>query len=66
MSGSIRTGSYTNRDNQKVYTTDVIVEECDFAESKKQQESQNNGPSPYGSGDGFMDADLSDSRLPFD
>lgn len=33
--GRIQTGSYTNKDGQKVYTTDVIVEECEFAESKK-------------------------------
>lgn len=32
--GRIQTGSYTNRDGQKVYTTDVIVEETEFAESK--------------------------------
>ena len=32
--GRIQTGSYTNKDNQKVYTTDVIVEEHDFCESK--------------------------------
>lgn len=34
ISGRIQTGSYTNRDGVKVYTTDVIVEEQDFAESK--------------------------------
>ena len=34
ISGRIQTGSYTNRDGLKVYTTDVIVEEQDFAESK--------------------------------
>ena len=32
--GRIQTGSYTNKDGQKIYTTDVIVEEHDFAESK--------------------------------
>ena len=32
--GRIQTGSYTNKDGQKVYTTDVIVEEQEFAESK--------------------------------
>lgn len=35
--GRIQTGSYTNRDNQKVYTTDVVVEEVEFCESKGQQ-----------------------------
>ena len=34
ISGRIQTGSYTNKDGQKVYTTDVIIEEHDFAESK--------------------------------
>ena len=33
--GRIQTGSYTNKDGQKVYTTDVVVEEMEFAESKK-------------------------------
>lgn len=32
--GRIQTGSYTNKDDQKVYTTDVVVEEHEFAESK--------------------------------
>lgn len=34
ISGRIQTGSYTNRDGNKVYTTDVVVEEQEFAESK--------------------------------
>ena len=34
ISGRIQTGSYTNRDGQKVYTTDVVAEEVEFAESK--------------------------------
>ena len=33
--GRIRTGSYTNKERQKVYTTEVVVEEIEFAESKK-------------------------------
>lgn len=32
--GEIRTGSYTNKDGQKVYATDVVIDECEFAESK--------------------------------
>ena len=36
ISGRIQTGSYTNKDGQKVYTTDVVVEEQEFAESKLQ------------------------------
>lgn len=34
VSGRIQTGSYTNRDGVKVYTTEVVIEEQDFAESK--------------------------------
>ena len=37
VSGRIQTGSYTNRDGKKVYTTDVVVEEQEFAESKNAQ-----------------------------
>lgn len=72
ISGRIQTGSYTNRDGQKVHTTDVIVEEQDFAESKAAS-AQNNiqaGPSPYGpapsSSDGFMNIpDGIDEEIPF-
>ena len=38
VTGRIQTGSYTNRDGQKVYTTDVVIEEQEFAESKKAAE----------------------------
>ena len=34
VSGRIQTGSYTNKDGQKVYTTEVVVEDQEFAESK--------------------------------
>ncbi len=34
VTGRIQTGSYTNRDGQRVYTTDVVVEDQEFAESK--------------------------------
>ena len=63
ITGRIQTGSYTKKDGQKVYTTDVIVEECEFAESKnanqsQKQESENreSGISPYGNlpSDGFV------------
>ena len=46
ITGRIQTGSYTNRDGQKVYTTDVVVEDQEFAESKASA-SQNSG-SNYG------------------
>ena len=38
VEGRIQTGSYTNKDGQKVYTTDVAVENCEFAESKNSSE----------------------------
>ena len=44
VTGRIQTGSYTNRDGQKVYTTDVVVEEQEFAESKASSDNhQGNG-----------------------
>lgn len=39
LSGRIQTGSYTNRDGQKVYTTEVVAEEQEFAESKKTEDT---------------------------
>ena len=68
--GRINTGSYTNRDGQKVYTTDIVVEEQEFAESKASQgtSDQQDKPSPHGSanGDGFMNIDDSiQEELPF-
>lgn len=65
--GRIQTGSYTNRDGQKVYTTDVVVEEQEFAESKGS--SENNGadrPQPTTDNNGFMNIpDGIDEELPF-
>ena len=46
VSGRIQTGSYTNRDGQKVYTTDVVVEECEFAESKNAGGESSGGFTP--------------------
>ena len=43
VEGRIQTGSYTNRDNQKVYTTDVVVENAEFAESKNASAGNGNG-----------------------
>lgn len=63
--GRIQTGSYTNRDGQKVYTTDVLVEEAEFAESKKAAGEQSN-PEPQTDDDGFMNIpDEIDEELPF-
>lgn len=70
ITGRIQTGSYTNRDGQKVYTTDVVVEEQEFAESKRSSENAGNGrnaaPAPSPDGDGFMNIpDGIDEELPF-
>ena len=80
ISGRIQTGSYTNRDGQKVYTTDVVVEEVEFAESKASQERSGAsagmptaaGTTPGGAAglttdkDGFMSIpDGIDEELPF-
>ena len=51
VSGRIQTGSYTNKEGQKVYTTDVIVEEQEFCEKKGEGESQNTPKAD----EGFMD-----------
>ncbi len=63
--GHIQTGSYTNKDGQKVYTTDVIVDEHEFVESKAASQ-QSGGDSAPVSSDGFMSIpDGVDSELPF-
>lgn len=67
VSGRIQTGSYTNRDGQKVYTTDVMIEEQEFAESKGSAQKQNTQPAKEEDGmDGFMNIpDGLDESLPF-
>ena len=75
ITGRIQTGSYTNRDGVKVYTTDIVVEEQEFAESKAAggaSTPSNNyqaspAPSPSADiGDGFMNIpDGIDEELPF-
>jgi single-strand DNA-binding protein len=73
VSGRIQTGSYTNRDGVKVYTTEVIVEDQEFAESKASGEQSaaayNSRPAAAPSapvGDGFMNIpDGLDEELPF-
>ena len=70
--GSIRTGSY-ERDGKKIYTTDVVVEEHEFCESKGAAGNSNNGSNERGSGaaaagadDDFMDIpDGINEELPF-
>ncbi len=77
VSGRIQTGSYTNRDGQKVYTTEVIVDDQEFADSKGAAGAGDGGynnyqpasrPAPQSAiGDGFMNIPdgVEDEGLPF-
>lgn len=73
LTGRIQTGSYDNKDGQKVYTTDVVVENVEFVESKSsgdnqgQNQSARPDPSQAVGGDGFMNIpdDGIDEELPF-
>jgi len=72
VSGRIQTGSYTNKDGQKVYTTEVIVDDQEFADSKHNGENDGyqptSRPAPTSAiGDGFMNIPdgVEDEGLPF-
>lgn len=75
VTGRIQTGSYTNKEGKKVYTTEVVVEEQEFAESKAAAANYNGGgyqqapsrPEPtQAAGDGFMNIpDAIEEELPF-
>lgn len=75
VSGRIQTGSYTNRDGVKVYTTEVIVDDQEFADSKGGASGEGGGgyqptsrPAPSSAiGDGFMNIPdgVEDEGLPF-
>ena len=75
ITGRIQTGSYTNKDGVRVYTTEVIVEDQEFAESRAESEANRSsfqsspapGPAPsIDAGDGFMNIpDGIDEELPF-
>ena len=61
LEGRIQTGSYTKRDGTKVYTTDVVVEAVEFAESKSASAG-----APVDNTDGFMTiVDDLDEGMPF-
>lgn len=61
ISGRIQTGSYTDKEGKKIYTTDIVVEEHFFCESKNQDAPAQEPSQP--SGDGFMN--IPDEELPF-
>lgn len=66
VSGRIQTGSYTGQDGNKVYTTDVVVEEHFFCEGKNQYAPAQEQPQPSTSSDGFMNIpDGLEEELPF-
>lgn len=66
IEGRWQSGSYTNRDSQKVYTNDCVVESCEFAESKNANQSERPQPMPQTGSDGFMSIpDGIDEELPF-
>lgn len=72
IEGRIQTGSYTNQDGQKVYTTDVVAENVEFGESKNSNHAagapSEARPAPSSSiGDGFMKIpdSVEDEGLPF-
>ncbi len=71
LEGRLQTGSYTNKEGQKVYTTDVIVDNIEFAESKNAQGGSGNGqsyerPQPTGTDSGFINIPEGiDEELPF-
>jgi len=73
ISGRIQTGSYTNKDGNKVYTTEVVVEDQEFAQNRDEN-NHSGGFNPAGgnaapsvdAGDGFMNIpDGLDDELPF-
>lgn len=70
VSGRIQTGSYTNKEGQKVYTTDIVVDSQEFADSKGAGSGSGSGSSAAPSapmGDGFMNIPdgVEDEGLPF-
>ena len=63
--GRIQTGSYKNKDGNTVYTTDVVVEEQEFCESKSSNQSQGNDRSQSSQDDFMKIPDGIDDSLPF-
>lgn len=66
ITGRIQTGSYTNKDGQKTYTTDIVIEDQEFAESKGASENNAASSNNNSSEDGFMNIPEGiDEELPF-
>ena len=64
LNGRIQTGSYTDKDGKKVYTTDVVAENVEFCESKGNS-ANNDAPAPASDGDFMSVPDGIDDELPF-
>ena len=64
LNGRIQTGSYTDKDGKKVYTTDVVAENVEFCESKGNS-ANNDAPAPASDGDFMSVPDGIDEELPF-
>lgn len=66
VTGRIETGSYVNKNGTKIYTTDIIVEEQDFVESKKNAEPKAEPKEDLQKSEGFMDIPENvEEQLPF-
>ena len=65
VTGRIQTGSYTNKDGQKVYTTDVVVEETEFVESKNASSNTTKDTSTYSAPTSSVVVDDDDDSFPF-
>ena len=65
VTGRLTTGSYTNKDGQKVYTTDVIVEETEFVESKNASVNTTKDTSTYSAPTSSVVVDDDDDSFPF-
>lgn len=64
LNGRIQTGSYTDKDGKKVYTTDIVAENVEFCESKGNS-ANNDAPAPASDGDFMSVPDGIDEELPF-
>ena len=64
VTGRIQTGSYTNREGQKVYTTDVVVEDQEFAESKSSSEARQSTPQPASGRSSGGEGAYAERRMP--
>lgn len=66
VTGHIQTGSYTNKDGQKIYTTDIVVDAAEFCESKAtSQQNTQSAPQKTATDDFINIPDQIDSELPF-